>query len=284
MSTVVRYLLLPAASARLTARPFFHLHLQILVSTLLITHLFLLSSPKRLKQPRPIPAMYRPQLPILPVWPLIYFITRRQLPQRLFPHPLIVKLTVAGDLKVRIHLHQRMFLQRKHFCCVNKKLLYFSKRLLSVRIYLNGNLFNFPPHFLLLQTFYGGKSRRSDLNTSIDREKKKLFGITTYHHSPCSKGRGASFFVSLSPFCVDKIDEIDWLWLGFSLQSPIQNDITRITRHKIGCYLHSSLSYILVFLKKVFVCKHKRMNRKTMQCWIIHIVSRLFEVTFFGGK
>ena len=121
MSTVVRYLLLPAACARHTARPFFLLPLQILVSTLLITHLFLLSSPKRLKQPRPIPAMYRPQLPILPVWPLIYFITRRQLPQRLFPLPLlIVKLTVAGDLKVRIHLHQRMFLQRKHFCCVNK--------------------------------------------------------------------------------------------------------------------------------------------------------------------
>ena len=128
MSTVVRYLLLPAASARLTARPFFHLHLQILVSTLLITHLFLLSSPKRLKQPRPIPAMYRPQLPILPVWPLIYFITRRQLPQRLFPLPLlIVNVTVAGDLKVRIHLHQRMFLQRKHFCCVNKKKSYISQ-------------------------------------------------------------------------------------------------------------------------------------------------------------
>ena len=121
MSTVVRYLLLPAACARHTARPFFLLHLQILVSTLLITHLFLLSWPKRLKQPRPIPTMYRPQLPILPVWPLIYFITRRQQPPRLFPLPLlIVNAMAAEDLKVRIHLHQRMFLQRKHFCCVNK--------------------------------------------------------------------------------------------------------------------------------------------------------------------
>ena len=121
MSTVVRYLLLPAACARHTARPFFLLPLQILVSTLLITHLFLLSWPKRLKQPRPIPTMYRPQLPILPVWPLIYFITRRQLPPRLFPLPLlIVNAMAAEDLKVRIHLHQRMFLQRKHFCCVNK--------------------------------------------------------------------------------------------------------------------------------------------------------------------
>ena len=109
---------------------------------------------------------------------------------------------------------------------------------MSVRIYLNGNLFNFPPHFLLFQTFYGGKSRRSDLNTSIDREKKKLFGITTYHHSPCSKGRGSSLFFRLLPFVLTKLTKsIGYGWDFLSLQSPIQNDTTRITLHKIEYYI-----------------------------------------------
>ena len=176
MSTVVRYLHPLVACAHHTGRLFFHPHPhpRIWGSTRLITPLFLLSSPKRPKLPQrpPIPVMYRPQLPILPVWPLTYFTTRRRPPPRPFPLPLIVN--PKGNRRVRIH--PPMFLLRKHFCCVKIKIILYFK---YVVLFYSLLPFNFPPHFL---AFMGAQV---DLNTSIDR-KLFLFGITTYHRSPCS--------------------------------------------------------------------------------------------------
>ena len=65
----------------------------------------------------------------------------------------------------------------------------------------------------------------------------------------------------------------------FSLQSPIQNDSTRITLHKIGYYIVHLISAFKVFLKEKFYesqMEDKRMNGKTMQCCIIHIFQDFF--------
>ena len=157
MSTVVPYLHPLVACAHPTGRPFFHPHPhpRIWGSTRLITPLFLLSSPKRPKLPRrpPIPVMYRPQLPILPVWPLTYFTTRRRPPPRPFPLPLIVN--PKGNRRVRIH--PPMFLQRKHFCCVNKNYLIF--QICGALLFSSAFQFSTP-----FPGFYGGTSRFEYVN------------------------------------------------------------------------------------------------------------------------